>query len=87
MFSRNRKDLQMPVSFRFFGTAGTVNLSMLSADADNDLRWLVGFRRRPPATFIVHDKPVESAALQPRIAIEPGWECHLPPPIERVVPA
>ncbi len=38
----------MPLSFRFFGTAGTVNLPMLSADADNDLRWLVGFRRRPP---------------------------------------
>ena len=82
----------MPVSFRFFGTAGTagtagtVNLPMLSADADNDLRWLVGFRRRPPATFIVHDKPVESAALQPRIAIEPGWASHMPQPIERVAP-
>lgn len=77
----------MYVSFSFFGTAGTVNLPMLSADADKVLRWLVGFRRCPPATLIVHGKPVESAALQPRIAIEPGRACHLPQPIERVVPA
>ncbi len=78
----------MPVSFSFFGTAGTVNLPMLSADAYKFLRWLVGFRRPPPPpTFIVHGKPVEAAALQQRIAIEPGWACHLPQPIERVVPA
>lgn len=87
LFSRTRKDLQMPYSLSFFCTAGTVKLWMLSADADKFLRWLIGFSRRPPATFIGDGKPVDSAALWQRIAIEPGWACYLPQPIERVVPA
>jgi hypothetical protein len=87
MFSRNRKDLQMPLSFSFFGTAGTVNLPMLSADADKFLRWLVGFSRRPAVTFIAHGDLVASAALGSRIRIEPSWASHMPQPIERVAPA
>lgn len=60
--------------------AGVDNLPMLSAHADADeiLRWLSGFKRRPQRTFIVHGEPTASEALRVRIDRELGWDASVP---------
>lgn len=56
------------------------SLPMLSAHADADeiLRWLGGFQRKPKKTFIVHGEGHSSAALRERIEKELGWDCEIP---------
>jgi len=56
------------------------NLSMLSAHADADelMRWLRGFRRRPQQVFIVHGEPDASEALRERIGRELEWDATVP---------
>ncbi len=56
------------------------DLSMLSAHADADelMRWLSGFRRKPSRVFIVHGEDEASESLRVRIDRELGWEATAP---------
>ncbi len=64
--------------------AEVADLPMLSAHADADeiLRWLSGFRRRPRKVFVVHGEPKASQALADRIQAELDWPCVIPKQME-----
>ena len=60
--------------------AGVEDLGPLSAHADaNELmRWLTGFRRKPTQTFIVHGEDEAAEALRVRIGRELSWNASVP---------
>lgn len=56
--------------------AEVANLPMLSAHADADelMRWMGGFQRRPARAFVVHGEANGPAALKARMEAELGWD-------------
>jgi metallo-beta-lactamase family protein len=54
------------------------------ADADEIMRWLGQFTRRPSMTYLVHGEPAAWAALKRRIEEELGWPLRVPDYLERV---
>jgi len=60
--------------------AEIVSLDMLSAHADANeiIRWLSGFKRKPNKVFIVHGERDASDALRVRIERELGWDSIVP---------
>ncbi len=83
--TRGRKLLDGAADVRIHGQwvpvrAEVAELPMLSAHADADelLRWLRGFKRRPQRVFIVHGEPDASEALRERIGRELQWDAVVP---------
>jgi metallo-beta-lactamase family protein len=54
------------------------------ADADEIMKWLGQFTRRPSMTYLVHGEPASQAALTRRIEEELGWPLRVPDYLERV---
>ena len=54
------------------------------ADADEIMKWLGQFARRPSMTYLVHGEPASQAALTRRIEEELGWPLRVPDYLERV---
>ena len=54
------------------------------ADAGEILRWLSGFSRAPPMTYLVHGEPAALEALKARIEAERDWPVHIAGYKERV---
>jgi metallo-beta-lactamase family protein len=67
--------------------AQIANLDMLSAhgDADEIMRWLANFKRKPKTCFITHGEPEAAAALAHRIEGDLGWRCKVPEIMDEVV--
>ncbi len=56
----------------------TINALSAHADSNEILRWLLGYKKPPTLTFIVHGEPPAQQALQHRIASELRWSCVIP---------
>jgi metallo-beta-lactamase family protein len=54
------------------------------ADAEEILRWLRTFAKRPSQTYLVHGEPMAQDALQKRISENLGWTVHVPRHGEKV---
>lgn len=83
--TRGRAMMQGAPEIRIHGEwipvrAAVEELSLLSAHADADelMRWLSGFRRRPASIFIVHGEQDAAAALCRRVSRELGWNAVVP---------
>jgi metallo-beta-lactamase family protein len=64
---------------RVYVRATVEKVDGLSAHADREeiLRWLVGFRRPPRVTYLVHGEPPAAAALQELIRTRLGWDVRI----------
>lgn len=71
---------QVPVRAR----VAKLNSMSAHADAEEILRWLRTFPRRPAVTYLVHGEPPAQAVLQARIEKELGWTVQVPAHAEQV---
>ena len=58
--------------------AQVANLAMLSAHADELIRWAKGFTAPPRRVFVVHGEPQPADTLRRRLDRELGWQATVP---------